>query len=181
MTFIADNFKTAQVTIALAAPWAIGTAATTVDIASSIAVNYTGTANGAVTLASPTDAQAGDRVKVLNIGTQPFVINGDAVNPWFHVDAVWNGTAWNYQDGGRNAGVSVPVAAVPAWVLNVTHNLAMPAGTFSNVIYRAYNTLGNEVVFRRNKAGDTTNVLSFTVPVAITTNLPITFDIIPLA
>lgn len=181
MSYIADNFKTAQVTIALAAPGAIGTAATTVDIASTIAVNYTGTANGAVTLANPTDAQAGDRVKVLNIGTAAFTINGDAVAPGFHVDAAWNGTAWNFQDGGRNAGISVPVAAVPAGTLNVTHNLAMPAGTFSSVIVRAYNTLGNEIVFRRNKAGDTANVVSFTVPVAITTNLPITFDIAPLA
>lgn len=57
----------------------------------------------------------------------------------------------------------------------------MPTGQFSSVIVRAYNTLGNEIVFRRNKAGDTTNVVSFKVPAAITTNLPITFDIIPLA
>lgn len=66
MSYISDTLKTAQVTIALAAPGSIGLAADTVDKASSIAVNYTGAANGAVTLANPTDAQAGDRVKVLN-------------------------------------------------------------------------------------------------------------------
>jgi len=181
MAFISDNLKTAQLTVALAAPGTIGTAALTVDIASSIAVNYTGTANGVVTVPTPTDVQAGDRVSILNVGTQPFSLNGDSIPVGYFAELRWSGTAWIYQDGGRNAGISVPVAAVPAGVLNVTHNLAMPTGAFSSVIVRAYNTIGNEVIFRRNKAGDTANVVSFSVPSAITTNLPITFNIIPLA
>ena len=181
MAFISDNLKTAQLTVALAAPGAIGTAPLTVDIASTIAVNYTGTANGVITVPTPTDIQAGDRVSILNVGSQPFVLNGDSIPVGYFAELRWSGTAWIYQDGGRNAGVSVPIAAVPAGVLNVTHNLAMPTGQFSSVIVKAYNTLGNEIVFRRNKAGDTANVVSFSVPSAITTNLPITFDIIPLA
>ena len=58
MSKINDNFKKATLTVALAAPGSLGTAAATVDIVSSINVNYTGTANGAVTIANPTDADA---------------------------------------------------------------------------------------------------------------------------
>jgi hypothetical protein len=134
-----------------------------------------------LTIPNPTDAQAGDRVYIANTGTVAFSIGGDTVNPGAHTQAHWTGTAWAFLDGGRNAGVSVPVAAVPAGALLVTHNLAMPAGSFSSVIYRAYNTLGNEIVFRRNKAADTANAMGFTNSTAITTNLPITFDFVPLA
>jgi hypothetical protein len=181
MSFINDNLKRATLNIAVAAAGSIGTAATTVDIASSFNIAYTGVANGAITLPNPTDAQAGDIIKVANTGVTAFSFGGDVVNAGFHTYAEWSGTAYTFLDGGRNAGVSVPVAAVPAGALLVTHNLGMPTGTFSSVIYRAYNMLGNEIVFRRNKAADTANALGFTSPVALTTNLPITFDFTPLA
>jgi hypothetical protein len=184
MSLINDNFKTATVALAVTAAGAMATAAVSVDIASTFLVTYTGAANGAVTLPNPTDAQAGDRVKVLNAAasTQSFSMGGIAVPVGQHIEAVWSGTVWSFQSTvGRNAGASVSVAAVPAGALLVTHNLAMPAGTFSSVVFRAYNSAGNEVVLRRNKAADTANVLGFTVPVAITTNLPLVFDITPLA
>jgi hypothetical protein len=182
MSFINDNFKTAQLApIALAAAGSIGAAPATVDIASSFAINYTGPVNGLVTIPNPTDVQAGDRVRISNVGTAAFSIGGDSLSPGFHTYAEWTGASYTYLDGGRNAGVSVPVAAVAAGNFTVTHNLAMPAGTFSSLVFRAYNSIGNEVIFKRNKAADTANVLGFSSPVAITTNLPITFDISPLA
>jgi hypothetical protein len=181
MSFINDNLKTATLPLTVAAAGVIATAPLSVDIASSFNVAYTGVANGVVTLPNPTDAQAGDRVRVANTGTVAFSIGGDTLQPGFHTLAHWTGTAWSFLDGGRNAGVSIAVAAVPAGALLVTHNLSMPAGTFSSVLFRAYNTLGNEIVFKRNKAADTANALGFTSPVALTTNLPITFDFSPLA
>ena len=181
MSFINDNLKRATLNLAVAAAGPIGTAAATVDIASSFNVTYTGAANGVVTVANPTDVQAGDIVKISNVGTIAFSFGGDILNPGFHTYAEWTGTAYTYLDGGRNAGVSVPVATIAAGNFTVPHNLAMPTGTFSSLVFRAYNSIGNEVVFKRNKAADTANVLGFSSPVAITTNLPITFDISPLA
>jgi len=57
----------------------------------------------------------------------------------------------------------------------------MPTGAFSSVIFRAYNSIGNEVVFKRNTAADTANVIGLSSPVALTTNLPIRFYVTPLA
>jgi hypothetical protein len=179
--FINDTVKRATLDLTIAAAGSLGTAATTVDIASSFNVKYTGTPNGVVTLSTPTDVQAGDLVEISNSGAVAFSFGGDILNPGFHTYAVWTGTAYTYLDGGRNAGVSVPVAAIPVGAFTVPHNLGMPTGAFSSLVFRAYNTLGNEVIFKRNKAGDTANLLGFTSPVAITTNLPITFDISPLA
>jgi hypothetical protein len=179
--FINDTIKTATLALTVAAPGAIATAPLSVDIASSFNINYTGAANGLVTIPNPTDGQAGDRIIVANTGTIAFSLGGDSINPGAHTLLHWTGTAWSIFDGGRNAGASISVATVPAGALLVTHNFAMPVGSFSSVVCRAFNSAGNEVMFRRNKAGDTANALAFTVPAAITTNLPIVFDISPLA
>jgi hypothetical protein len=180
MSFINDNFKRATINLTVSAAGSIGTAATTVDIASSFNIAYTGVANGVVTIANPTDAQAGDIIKIANTGITAFSFGGDVLNPGFHTYAEWSGTTYTFLDGGRNAGTSVALASVPAAAFLVTHNLGMPIGVFSSVIYRAYNTFGNEVVFRRNKTADTANAMGFTSPVALTTGLPITFDFTPL-
>lgn len=181
MSFINDNLKMATLPLAVAVAGPIATALLSVDIASSFNVTYSGIADGAVTLPNPTDAQAGDKVKIANVGTVSFTIGGDKLSPGFHTYAHWTGTAWSFLDGGRNSGVSIPVATVAAGNFLVTHNLAMPAGSFSSLVFRAYNAIGNEVVFKRNKAADTANALGFSSPVAITTNLPIVFDIASLA
>jgi hypothetical protein len=181
MSFINDNLKRATINLTVAAAGPIGTAATTVDIASSFNINYTGVAKGVVTIANPTNAQAGDFIKIANTGTVAFSLGGDVLNAGFHTYAEWSGTAYTFLDGGRNAGTSVAVAAVPAAAFLVAHDLGMPVGMFSSVIYRAYNTFGNEIVFRRNKAADTANAMGFTSAVALTTGLPITFDFTPLA
>jgi hypothetical protein len=179
--FINDSLKRATLNLPIAVAGSIGTAPLTVDIASSFNITYTGVAGGILTVPNPTDVQAGDIVKIANIGAIPFVIGTDMLNAGFHTYLEWTGTTWTFLDGGRNAGISVPVATVSAGNFTVTHNLGMPTGTFSSLVFRAYNSIGNEVTFKRNKAADTANVLGFSSPVAITTNLPITFDIVPLA
>lgn len=181
MAFINDNLKIATLNLTVVAAGPIATAPLSVDIASAFNVTYSGTADGVVTIPNPTDAQAGNVVKVANVGTVSFTIGGDKLAPGFHTYAHWTGTAWSFLDGGRNAGTSISVATVSAGNFLVTHNLAMPTGSFSSLVFRAYNSIGNEVVFKRNKTADTANALGFSSPVAITTNLPIVFDIAPLA
>lgn len=176
-----DSFKTAVLNIAnLAVGGNIGTAPLTVDIASAFKLTQT-TAGQAITLPAPTDTLAGDRVVLHSdpASTASFTAYGRNVDPGEFIDVFWNGTSWQVEvDDGRNQGASVLVAAVPAGASTVTHNLNIPAGNFSKVIFRAYNAAGQEVVFRRNKAADTANAIGINSTVALTN---ITFDITPLA
>jgi hypothetical protein len=178
---VLDNLKLATLPLAVTVAGSVGTAATTVDIVSSFNITYTGVANGVVTVPNPTDTQAGDTVKVANVGTVAFIIGGDALLPGFFTNLHWNGTAWLSSDGGRNSGMPVTVATIPAGILNVTHNLGMAVGAFSDVQVSVLNSAGNVVIYRRNTAGDTANVLSFNVPVAVTSNLPHRFIFTPLS
>jgi hypothetical protein len=183
MTYILDNHKNATIklaTVAAAGPFAA--AAASVDIASSFVI--TQTTNVALTIPNPTDATAGDLLRIGSdtTSTSPFSVNGITLTPGEFATFFWSGTAWLYLDGGRNAGAVVPVAAVAAGNFVVTHNLAMPAGSFSSVIWRAYNPAGNEVILKRNTAADTANATGFSSPVALAApNLPLTFYFTPLA
>ena len=180
---VADNFKLVTLPLAVTAAGPIGTAALTVDIASSFNITYTGVVDGVVTVPVPTDAQAGDIVKIVNVDTVSFMLGGDSLAPGFHTYLHWTGTAWSFTDGGRNSGALVSVALVPAGTLLVTHNLGMPSGSFSRLIYQCHNTLplgqASKVELRRNKSADTANAMAFSIPVAITTNLPLVFDFTP--
>ena len=180
MAFINDNFKTATIALPnFTVNGALGTAIATVDIASTFVITQT-TASISLTLPSPTDATAGDRLVVINSTTSTTGIKVVGVPLSIGEQAMftWSGTAWITNDGGRNMGTSVLVASVPVGNSLVTHNLALPAGTFSQVIFGAYNTTGNEVTFKRNKVADTTNAFGISSPIALTN---ITFDIINLA
>jgi hypothetical protein len=178
---INDNIGLATIAQAnFAANGAIGTAAATVDIASSFVVTQT-TAGISVTLPSPTDTTAGLELNYINSGasTQSITVGGLVLTPGTMASFRWDGTAWaSLSVGLRNMGASVLVASVVAGASVVTHNLAMPAGKFSSVIFRAYNAAGTEVVFKRNKAADTANVIGISNPVVVAN---ITFDIVPLA
>lgn len=180
MAFINDNFKTATIALSnFAANGALGTAATTVDITSTFVITQT-TAGISLTLPTPTDATAGDRLVVINgtASTTGITVAGVPLAIGEQAIFTWSGTAWITNDGGRNMGTSILVASIPVGNSLVTHNLALPTGTFSQVIFRAYNAAGNEVTFKRNKVADTTNAFGISSPVALTN---ITFDIIPLA
>lgn len=179
MAFVNDNFKLATLTLTVAAAGSIGTAATTVDIASSFNVNYTGTADGVLTIPSPTSAIAGDVVSITNTGSVSFVLGSDSIAAGATTIAKWTGAAWAFFDGGRNAGAVVTVATIAAGNSLVTHNLAMPTGQFSNVTFEAVDANGSPVLFRRNTAADTANAIGISSPVAIATATR--FFITPLA
>lgn len=177
--FINDNFKTATVALPnFAANGALGTAITTVDIASTFVITQT-TAGISLTLPTPTDATAGDRLVVINstASTTGITVAGVPLSIGEQAMFTWSGTAWITNDGGRNMGTSVLVASIAVGNSLVTHNLSLPTGTFSQVVFKAYNSTGNEVTFKRNKAADTANAFGISSPVALTN---ITFDIIPL-
>jgi hypothetical protein len=92
--FIDDTQKNATLPIALSAAGSIGTAPLTVDIASSFNVTYTGALNGLVTLPTPTNAIAGDLVKVANTGTVAFKVGSIVVEAGLHTYLHWSGAAW---------------------------------------------------------------------------------------
>lgn len=71
----------------------IGLATDTVDQCSSFTLNQT-TAGQTVTLPSPTDATAGRRADLLNIGTTPITLYGKTVTNGFGASLRWNGSAW---------------------------------------------------------------------------------------
>lgn len=179
MAFINDNLKTATIALTnFAASGALGTPAATVDIASSFVITQT-TAGITLTLPTPTDATAGDRLTIASstTSTTSITVAGISLVPGEFAQWQWTGSAWAFADGGRNTGAVVTVASVVVGNNTVTHNLAMPTGSFSSLIFRAYNATGNEVTFRRVIASDTTNALVVNSSVALTN---ITFYITPL-
>jgi hypothetical protein len=180
MSNIQTNFRLATLVIANQATGGnIGTAATTVDVCSSFNVNQT-TALQALTLPSPTDASAGLIAKVTNVGAVSFTLNGVAMPLLATTDFVWNGTAWSVDPNiGRNAGAVVTLATMTAGNNTVTHNLNLPAGSFSNVDFTARNNVGQEISMRRVVGSDTTNTIVVNVVTAIAN--PTTFYITPLA
>lgn len=182
MSHINDNFGVAALPFSLAVAGPIATAANSVDKASGFAV--TATAAGlAFTLPTPTKGDMQHRVVVTNAlaNVNSYTVNGYKLNAGESGFFSWDGVTWITEAGGRNMGASIPVATVAAGNFTVTHGLAMPVGTFSNVVFRAFDSTGSEVVFKRNKAADTANALGFSSPVPITASLPITFDFAPLA
>lgn len=72
---------------------AIGTAAATVDIASTISINQT-TGNIALTLPNPTNAQSGRVLNISNIGTAQVKVGGQYITPKTGQSYVWIGGAW---------------------------------------------------------------------------------------
>jgi hypothetical protein len=180
MPLIQDNLRLATTTIAnLATGGSIGTAATTVDICSAFNINQT-TAAQALTLPSPTIADAGLLVKISNVGTAPFTLNGQQMPLNSTTEFLWNGTVWVVDPNiGRNAGAVVTLATMTAGNNTVTHNLALPAGSLSNLDFTARNSVGQEVSIRRVTASDTANAMIVNAVVAVST--PTTFYITPLA
>jgi hypothetical protein len=176
--FINDNLKTASLAIAnVAAGGNIGTAAATVDISSSFLVSQT-TAGQALTLPSPTDALAGDRVILGNVGSASFTVSGMTIAPGNFRVLVWSGAAWLIDADKASTGTVVTVASIPAGLSTVAHNFGLPSGSFSSVDFTARNVTGSMVDIRRNTATDTANVVGISSPVALSN---ITFYLSPLA
>lgn len=71
----------------------IGTAATTVDVATTFNVNQT-TASQTLTLPSPTVTTSGRVVYVNNVGSTSFTMYGSVIGTAKSNAFIWNGTAW---------------------------------------------------------------------------------------
>lgn len=83
----------ALTTANFAANGSLGTAATTVDLFSTVLIPQT-TAGIAVTLPSPTNTTAGRRLVVGNTGTTSVTVGGAAIPSGQSIEYVWSGTAW---------------------------------------------------------------------------------------
>ena len=83
----------ALTTTNFAANGSLGTAATTVDLFSTVLIPQT-TAGIAVTLPSPTNTTAGRRLVVGNTGTASITVGGTAIPSGQSIEYVWSGTAW---------------------------------------------------------------------------------------
>ncbi len=178
---INDTLKLATIALAnFAASGALGTAAATVDVASSFVITQT-TASISLTLPNPTDAVAGDRLNIGNstTSTQSITVAGVTIEVGIAAEFVWSGTAWLKGDGGRNDGGAVTAATIPVGNSIITHNLNLPVGTVSNVVFQAFDASNSPVMFKRNTTADTANAFGISSPVAIATATK--FYITPLA
>jgi len=72
----------------------IGTAATTVDITTSIAIAQT-TAGQTLSLPLPSSTTAGRILFITNSGTVSFVLAGQTINAAATASFIWNGASWN--------------------------------------------------------------------------------------
>ena len=84
----------------------IGSAATTVDVATSFTVNQT-TAGQTLTIPSPTVTTAGRSVYISNVGTQTFTIGSFTIAPAGTAQFVWNGTAWTLNGNVGSSGAYI--------------------------------------------------------------------------
>jgi hypothetical protein len=106
-----------------AANAALGTAAATVDVASSFTINQTA-AGIAVTLPSPTTTTDMQMLYIQNIGTASITVGGVVIPASKYVEYTWNGTAWVAQADTSPAKFYVQ-QALTAGNNTITHNLAL--------------------------------------------------------
>lgn len=183
---VLDNFKLGTIAIAsLPTGGSIGTADLTVDIASSFAITQT-TVGQTITIPAPTNAVAGDQVRVINTGTQSFTVAGKLIPPNTFTDLAWTGTTYAADADAatiaastlRNQGAVIVLPTMAVGTNTVTHNLTMPAGSFSSVSLDVRDSTGSTVSIRRVPGSDTAVSIAVTSPVAVAT--PTTFYIVPL-
>ncbi len=79
----------------------IGTAATTVDVASSFTINQSA-GNTTITLPNPTDTTAGRIIYVSNIGSN-FSLLGQLIPSGISATMFWSGTAWTFSGANGSA------------------------------------------------------------------------------
>lgn len=105
----------------------IGSAATTVDIASTININQT-TASQTLTIPNPTNTTANKAIYINNVGSTSFTLLSTIIAPGGGIVAVWNGTSYNVI--GTSSGASnVTVVGGKTFTVNNTLTLAGTDGT----------------------------------------------------
>jgi hypothetical protein len=114
-----------------AANGALGTAAATVDLASSFTINQT-TAGIALTLPAPTDATDMRVLYVQNIGTAAVTVGGTSIPASKYMEFTWTGTAWVATADTSPAKFYVQ-QALTAGNNTITHNLNLAVPKAVNV------------------------------------------------
>jgi len=120
----------------------IGTAATTVDVATTFNVNQT-TASQTLTLPAPTDTTSGRIVYVNNVGSAEFTMYGSPVSAGSSASFIWNGTSWVQTISFSSTGVDTlaAIGATPnangATISGTTLTLQPADGSFGGVVTTA--------------------------------------------
>jgi Chaperone of endosialidase len=155
----------------LATGGAIGTAATTVDVASSFNINQT-TAGQIILLPSPTTVTAGRVVTLQNIGTTSFFVGGLTLSTNSSSEFIWNGSSWSSRVASATTVVGTDLIASKATALTGALNATAQVVIFPTEIQdinNAHNTTTG-VYTTPTGAGDTYTVesqLTYTMPIAL--------------
>jgi hypothetical protein len=132
LTINKSTLFTTQAIANLVAGGAIGTAAATVDIATSFTINQT-TAGQTITLPNPTNATAGRVAYITNIGTASFTLLGSAVAAGSSRQAVFNGTVWVLTGDGTGAATSLSALAAAAGANTIDNTLFSQSWNWSTL------------------------------------------------
>lgn len=147
----------------LAIGGSIGSAATTVDIASTININQT-TASQTLTLASPTVTTSNNRLTVNNVGSTSFTLLSTVISPGAGILVDWTGSAWSVI-GTSSGATNVTVAGGKTFTVNNTLTLAGTDGT--TITFPSTSA----TLARTDAANTFTGVQTMTSPVLITPTL----------
>lgn len=141
----------------------IGTAPTTVDIASEININQT-TAGQTLTLPTPTNTGSSLRTSVNNVGSTSFTILSTVLQPGTGILVNWTGSAYSVI-GTSSGATNVTVAGGKTFTVSNTLTLAGTDGTTMTF------PSTSATVARIDAANTFTGVQTMTSPVLITPTL----------
>ncbi|MDZ7744293.1 MAG: carbohydrate binding domain-containing protein [Candidatus Saccharibacteria bacterium] len=146
----------------------IGSAATTVDVATTFNVNQT-TASQSLTLPTPTDTTSGRIIYVNNVGSAEFTMYGNPVSVGSSSSFIWNGSSWsqtisfntagNVLQGGNTFGTDMVIGSNDTHPLNLITNgiTRVEIASNGNVAFDT-DTLFVDAVNNRVQVGSTANI-----------------------
>ncbi len=131
----------------------IGTAAATVDIATTFDVNQT-TAGQTLTLPTPTNTASGRVVYVNNVGSENFTMYGETIETGSSSTFIWNGSSWTTSVSFSNTGVDtvgaldgVAAAANGATISGTTIYLQSASATAAGLVNTSAQTFAGTKTF----------------------------------
>ena len=135
---------------------ALGTAANTVDKCSAFMIAQS-TIGINITLPTPTDPIP-QMVIIANTGTVTLSVEGSNIKPNGMLTFFFNGLTWSIEGSNKTKSYTTVMNLV-AGANTVTHNLNLPAGTFSNYMIAARRSTGTDLSINTVPASDTANSL----------------------
>jgi len=158
----------------------IGTAATTVDVATTFNVNQT-TASQTLTLPAPTDTTSGRIVYVNNVGSAEFTMYGSPVSAGSSASFIWNGTSWVQTISFSSTGVEI-IGALDAGTANAngatitgtTIYLQSASASFAGLVNTSAQTFAGAKTFNDsvNISASSSSTLTGTADPAASVTLP---------